>query len=142
MRYFLLWIVLLVASPAAANEIETDSYLRACVEAPSDLDAAGKEKHFAICIIAFDGAIAEAQRGDSHSPARRRLYWIQASQVNAISVLHLLEREKGFTEYVCDVAKQGIQAWNQVDPKPGPSDEVQVPQTLLVAYRECSGFWQ
>ncbi len=142
MRYLLLWIVPLLASPASAKENEADSLLKACVEAPANLDAAGKEKHFATCITAFDRAIVEAQRSDSHSPARRRLYWMQASQANAISVLHLLERESAFTEYVCDIAKLGIQAWAQVDPKASPSDVIQVPQTLVVAYRECKSFWQ
>jgi len=142
MRIAFLSIALAFSVPAEAKSNQADAYLDACFSAPSELDAEGKEKLFAVCITAFDGAIIEAQRTDDHSLIRRRLYWMQASQANAISVLYLLEREGGFTEYVCDIAKQGLQAWNQVDPKPGPEEEIQVPQTLVVAYRECAKFWR
>ncbi len=129
------------AEPNAGIQ-SADMDIERCLNASPDADAQMEQAIRTICVKAFNRAIAEAQNTERHSALRRDVYWAQASQINAIYVLVMLKQEKNFNEYICNLALQGVKAWNQIERNSAVLETMERPRTLDVAQAQCMQFWQ
>lgn len=127
----------LIAQDSASGE--ADAVLANCFGAPANADKAIVRN---VCLRAFDGAIAQAQRAQVHSRQKQNLYWVQASQAAGILVVLFVERDGGFKQSSCATAYRGWQSWNQADAEFKASSGVTVSQALQASINHCQAHWE
>lgn len=118
----------------AQSETAIDQTINSCLTSGAGVPT---QLHYDSCLLAFDGAVAQAQKTEIHSDTRRRLYWAQAGQSAGIALLLKVSIDQAMTTESCNVSLQGMKAYSQVNPPGEPGSAFAASDTLKNFTQNC-----
>jgi|GEM_PF-5604955 len=134
-RQAVLMALLAMWAPAfSQTNGEASAKINACLQSGTGVPT---QLHHDICIDAANAAWVEAEKEDVHSEQGRQLYWLQAGEAANIAMLTQVKIDQDMSSRACQIAKFGLQCFNQVDPEGPMSAHYQEPEMMRAFYQNC-----
>ena len=125
----------------AQEPVSPETSIENCLQSGTGVPT---QLHHDLCIDAANLAWTEATKTELHSMQRQQLYWMQAFEASNMAMLTQVKIDQDMTARSCQIAKFGLQCFNQVDPE-GPMKSVyRKPEAMINFYQNCEtkGFYK